>query len=78
MISEDISYLSTYHAHIPDSECRLRDDESIFRLSETLDPHSHERISDEESCRFPIFFPDSELPTTELIIIHSREIIMDE
>jgi predicted nucleic acid-binding Zn ribbon protein len=45
---------------------------------ETLYPHRLERISDEYAYRFTVFLPYSELSPSEFIIVHSREIIMDE
>lgn len=78
MVREDITDLSTYHPHITDRIRYLRDNSCIPRECETLDPHRLKSVSDEYTCGFSVFFPDGELSTTELIIVHRWEIIMDE
>jgi hypothetical protein len=41
-------------------------------------PHRLERVSDEDARGFSVFLPDGELPTTELVVVHRREIIVYE
>jgi hypothetical protein len=71
---EDISNLSSYHAHITYSFRDFSDHLDMPRLSETLDTHDLESISSEESSNFTIFLPGSRLLSSGLMIIYHGEI----
>ena len=78
MSEEGIPYLSTSDTKVTQCPCQYSYSAGTPRVRQELKTHRLKRISYQECHIFTILLPDGWFPTTELIIVHARQIIMHE
>ncbi len=75
---EGVSYLPPRDSEIPKGSSDFSYDQSIPGATQKLKSHRLKRITDEDRHGFTIRFPDGRFPSTKFIIIHTRQVIMNE
>ncbi len=78
LLIECISYLSECDSEVSGTLSELRDHRYITQSRDPLECHRLECVSDEDRHGLTVLFPDGWESTTEYVVIHTWEIIMDE